>query len=257
MKSLIGITTELDDGGRFAKRYAGKKLVNVWQAYVDAVRDAGGFAILLSPTADRAEIKAMLQKIDGLLITGSASDVPPDFYGERMVKGSHTTPNPVRAAFEKALILGARQKGMPVLGICGGEQIINVAFGGTLYQDLRLLFSKKISHESNSSKNPAMHRIAIKPGTLLSRTLFGPRPCHAITVNSYHHQGVKKPGRGLIASAFCNDGLIEAVEAEKGFVLGVQWHPERMYINSAQQLHLIHMFIRAGREYIAKAQKSI
>jgi len=257
MKPLIGITADVDDGSRFASRYAGKKILHMWSAYFEAITDSGAAAVLLAPGKPE-DIGLILSRLDGILLTGTASDVPPSFYGEKTIKAAKVKPNHERAEFERVLILQAIRRGLPILGICGGEQILNVALGGSLYQDVRLQVGKKVSHESSSSKNPAMHEVEIKPGSLLSRSLFSVRSKKPtrLMVNSYHHQAIKKPGKGLKVSAICKaDGLIEAVEAEKGFALGVQWHPERMYQTSQPQSRLIRHFLNASREYAAKAKK--
>jgi putative glutamine amidotransferase len=246
MKPLIGITADVDDGSRFAKRYSGKKILHMWSAYFEAITDSGAAAVLLAPGKPE-DIGLILSRLDGILLSGTASDVPPSFYGEKTIKAAKVKPNSERGKFERDLILKAIQRGLPILGICGGEQILNVALGGSLYQDVRLQVGKKVSHESSSSKNPAMHEVEIEPCTLLSRLLFPGRSKkpNRLMVNSYHHQAIKKPGKGLKVSAICKaDGVIEAVEAEKGFVLGVQWHPERMYKEKAEQSSLIRQFLR-------------
>jgi len=248
MKPLIGITAEVDDGGRFARGYAGKKIVHLWSAYLEAVGDAGGAAVLLAPAKDPGDIDLILGRLDGILLTGSAKDVPPSFYGEKIIKAAKVRPMPERSAFEKELVLKAAKAGIPVLGICGGAQIINVAFGGTLFQDIKFQCKTSVKHAA-SGKGPALHEVNIQGDTLLSEMLF-PRPVHKpkrIIVNSSHHQAVKKAGSGLRVSARAADGVIEAIESEKGFVLGVQWHPERMYQDNSRQFSLIRKFLRRAK----------
>jgi putative glutamine amidotransferase len=246
MKPLIGITADIDDGSRFARRYAGKKIVHLWSAYLEAVLEAGGAAVLLAPLSHLEHLDLMLGKLDGILLTGSASDVPPSFYGEKIIKAAHVAPKPERAKFEKELVLRAARLGLPMLGICGGEQIINVAFEGSLFQDITLQCQTPICHESGGSSAQNMHEVEIEPETRLARLLFAkpPKKKTRITVNSSHHQAVKKLGRGLRLSAKARDGIIEGIEAEKGFIIGVQWHPERLYRQKPEQYRLLRQFLK-------------
>jgi len=255
MKPVIGITADIDDAGRFSARYAGKKMVHLWDAYLDAARDTGGIPVLLAPTRNSKDIKQMLSRVDRVIISGGAFDVPPSFYGEKILKAAKVKPKPERAGFERKLILEAKRWGVPVLGICGGEQIINVAFGGSLFQDLRLQVKTKIKHEPGSDKETAMHEVNIQPGSLLARLLFENEPGDKKTtlVNSSHHQAIKKPGKGLRVSAIAADGLIEAIEAKKGFIIGVQWHPERLYQKMPEQFRLLERFVAAEGKAGGKA----
>jgi len=246
MKPLIGITADIDDAGRFARRYAGKKIVHLWSAYLEAVQDAGGAAILLAPSRHLKHLDLLLNKVDGILLTGSASDVPPSLYGEKIIKAGHVSPKPERARFEKELVLRAARLGLPVLGICAGEQLINVAFHGSLFQDLALQCSSKIRHQPAPSQTRALHQVEIEPQTRLAHLLFAQPPKNKkhITVNSSHHQAVKELGKGLRVSAKSPDGIIEGIEAEEGFIVGVQWHPERLYKQKPEQFRLIQQFLK-------------
>jgi putative glutamine amidotransferase len=249
MKPLIGVTADIDDGSRFSKRYAGKIIVHLWDAYLQAVRDAGGVPVLIAPARDSGEISLLLKRLDGILISGGAFDVPPSFYGEKIIPGARVKPKPGRATFERRLVQDAVKAGKPVLGICGGHQIINVAFGGSLIQDIPLQCKTGTAHNTISGKPVAMHSVDVEPDTVLARALFS-KPIKSrkrITVNSFHHQAVKKIGRGLRATASAQDGLIEAIEAKKGFVIGVQWHPERLYREKSEQLRLLEQFIKAAK----------
>lgn len=249
MKPLIGVTADIDDALRFSKRYAGKKLVHLWEAYLQAVRDSGGAPVLIAPSEDPSEMALLLKHLNGILISGGAFDVPPSFYGEKTIRGAKVKPKPERAKFEKQLVIAACKAGKPILGICGGEQIINVAFGGTLFQDLPLQCQTKNQHNSPSGRPIARHEVDVEPDSLLAQALF-PKPLTSIkriSVNSSHHQAVKKMGKGLRMAATSPDGLIEAIEAENGFVIGVQWHPERMYRESHEQFRLLCQFIKAAK----------
>jgi putative glutamine amidotransferase len=253
MKPIIGITADWDDGSRFKKDYAGRKIVHLWQQYVDAIRDAGGCAVILSPTEDNEEIRAMVKLIDGLLISGGAFDIPPRDYGEKTLKAAKVSPKPLRSAFEVKLFRAALKKGLPVLGICGGEQVINVALGGRLFQDLKLQRKNSIRHSSGPGGKKTFHGIGVAPKSLLAKVLFGKtaKGRFCIRVNSSHHQAVKSVGAGLKTSATARDLVIEAIEMDKGFVLGVQWHPERLYKTSPEQANLLKAFVAAARNNVS------
>jgi putative glutamine amidotransferase len=250
MRPLIGVTADIDDGGRFSKRYAGKSMVHIWEAYLQAVRDAGGAPVLLAPTERSGEIDQVLEMLHGVLISGSAFDVPPEFYGEKKIHATKLKPAPLRAEFERQVALRSIKAGKPLLGICGGEQIINVAFGGSLFQDIPLQFETRIKH-SQGGRAPAMHKVDVEPDTVLARALFS-KPIKnrkRITVNSFHHQAVKEIGKGLRVSAIAEDGLIEAIEGSCGFVLGVQWHPERLYLEKLEQARLLRNLVKAAKSF--------
>jgi len=251
MKPLIGITADIDDGSRFSQKYSGKRIVHLWERYINAIQDAGGGAILIPVSDDQRDVKIILERIDGLLVSGGAFDVPPFYYGEELLADARVKPKEERSKFEKALILEAVKRGMPILGICGGEQIINVAFGGSLFQDIPSQCQKHLEHEQKLPANQISHQVEIQPNTLLAKILFK-KPCRkkkVIWVNSTHHQAVKKAGRGLKVSALAPDKIIEAIEAEQGFIIGVQWHPELLYPNYPEQFQLLAEFIRSAKLY--------
>jgi len=249
MKPLIGVTADIDDALRFSKRYAGKKIVHLWDAYLQAVRDAGGVPVLVAPAEDIGEIALLLKRLDGILISGGTFDVPPSFYGEKTIPGARVKPKPERAKFERQLVLDAVRAGKPVLGICGGHQIINVALGGSLFQDIALQCRTKIAHNSPTGKPMAMHGVDVEPDSMLMRALF-PKPVKKmkrITVNSSHHQAIKEIGKGLRVTAAARDGLIEAIEGKDGFLIGVQWHPERLYREKREQFRLLEQLVKAAK----------
>ncbi|WP_412517269.1 gamma-glutamyl-gamma-aminobutyrate hydrolase family protein [Actinomadura madurae] len=186
-------------------------------AYADCVTAAGGIPLWLSRTADPAALAAAL---DGFVI-GGGQDVDPRLYGS--VPDRHSTVlDPARDEFECELVRAAVHAGRPVLGICRGNEVINVAFGGTLRGDLAL----GVGESHGFLGYPAAHRshaVTLAEGSLLAR-LLGP----AAAVNSYHHQSVDKLGAGLVATAHAPDGVIEGVERPGTDLLGVQWHPEML-----------------------------
>jgi putative glutamine amidotransferase len=191
--------------------------------YIDAVQLAGGMALLLPPDPSLSEQpEELLGLLDGLLLAGGA-DIDPATYGQRPHPETQETV-PQRDAFEIALTRAAIEHDIPVLGICRGMQLINVALGGSLIQHL----PEHLGHEEHckvtGSFDGSDHEVEVLEGTLAIRVIGEAR--HA--TKSHHHQGVDRLGTGLQVSAVAHaDGLIEALELpERGFVLGVQWHPE-------------------------------
>jgi putative glutamine amidotransferase len=198
----------------------GRERVTLNTAYVRAL-DAAGVVPLALPTmlAPERAVAALGSEIRGLVLTGG-EDVEPARYGAvRHPKLEDT--DPARDAAELALIAAARARRLPILAICRGIQILNVALGGTLYQDLASERPGPVTHTGNDGR----HAVRVEPGSLLERTL-GVR---AATVNSRHHQAIRDLAPGLRAVAWAEDGLIEAAEpADAGapWMLAVQWHPE-------------------------------
>jgi putative glutamine amidotransferase len=195
--------------------------------YVDAVQSAGGLAVMLPPdpvlVEDPGEVLGLL---DGLVLAGGA-DIDPAAYGEPCHAETVDTV-PERDAFEIALVRAAIERGLPVLGICRGMQLINVAYGGTLLQHLPERFGHHEHRRVAGSFDGADHEVRLLPGSLVERMVG--EQSHA--TKSHHHQGVDRLGEGLVVSGTSVlDGLPEAIELEPDsngqcFVLGVQWHPE-------------------------------
>ncbi len=215
----IGISCDFetitDRRGAPSPRYVLQEL------YVTAVEQAGGEPWLL-PHLPPERAASVLEVVDGLVLSGGDFDVPPSFYGEetRHVRGVREA----RSAFERALVLAAHERDLPVLGVCGGMQILNVALGGSLYQDLCEV-PGCLQHQQPHDKRRPHHPVAVTPGTLLATLVGGDR----VEVNSTHHQVAKTVGPGVVACAVAPDGVIVAVVATgRRFMLGVQWHPEAL-----------------------------
>jgi putative glutamine amidotransferase len=187
------------------------------RSYVDAVVRAGGLPLIL-PVLDPADADQVLQTVDGLLLTGGG-DVEPLHYGATAVPEVHGI-DPGRDAFELALVPAAAAAGIPVLGICRGAQVLNVAMGGTLVQHLPDVSDRP--HCLRDRSGEPVHDVGIEAGTRLA----GLAGVDRLPVNSLHHQAVDTLGSGLRAVAWADDGVVEAIEGVWSRMLGVQWHPE-------------------------------
>ena len=228
----IGLTLDADEAGRY----------RIERGYVEAVLAAGGLPILLPHEPPAAA--AYLSLLDALVVTGGAFDVPPELYGDqrREVCGPA---KPERTGFEKEILEAALASALPVLGICGGMQLLNVVRGGTLYQDLEA-DTGKAGHEQPAPKDVPSHGLKVAVGTLLWR-LIGPGvPEHR--VNSTHHQAVRQPGTGVLVAATAPDGVVEAIELpDLPFAIGVQWHPEAVRRHDARQAGIFTGLVEAAR----------
>jgi putative glutamine amidotransferase len=213
--------------------------------YLQAIQEAGGVPLVLPLVLSRTQQIFLLQRLDGLLVTGSGSDLAPRFYGESQ-QYPFQQMSEERARLELGLSKMAFTHQVPTLGICGGMQSMNVALGGTLIQNIPDQIVTKIQHLQKSSAENTVHPIQIEPGTLLRRIIKKPN----IPVNSSHHQSVKTIPRSFQISALASDGVIEAIEADgHPFWLGVQWHPEFLYRKDILQKRLFSAFIKAARDY--------
>ena len=188
--------------------------------YADAIVEAGGLPVALPH--DPALAGAYLDRVDALVVTGGAFDVDPVLYG---VGERHATVTlkEGRTAAELALLQGALARDMPVLGICGGQQLLAVALGGTLIQHIPDSLPDALQHEQPNPRHEAGHTVRVVPGTLLHRIVGA----EVMRVNSAHHQAVDDPGPFARVNARAPDGVVEGVEDDRfAFCLGVQWHPE-------------------------------
>jgi len=181
----------------------------------DLAEEAGAVPLLLTPTA---HVEEVLERIDGLVLQGGG-DVHPEHYGGELHPQTNTLDRR-RDEFELELLRGARERRMPVLGICRGIQLVNVGYGGTLVQHLPEVTD--LDHEQLGSWDAVAHRVEIAPGSRLAHVLGTTE----LDVNSVHHQAVDRLGAGLRPVAWADDGVVEAIEHETEPVLAVQWHPE-------------------------------
>lgn len=228
----IGLTLDAEEG---AGRYF------LGRAYVDAVLAAGGLPILLPHARDAAA--AYLALLDGLVVTGGFFDVPPELYGEERREACGVT-RPERTAFEKEVLEAALAARMPVLGVCGGMQLLNVVRGGTLYQDLPQDAGIR-GHEQPAPRDVPSHEVVVQPGTHLA-ALVG---AGSLQVNSTHHQALREPGAGVLVSARAPDGVAEAIELpDLPFALGVQWHPEAVARHEPRHAALYRGLVAVARD---------
>ena len=215
-RPLIGLTLDSEPAGGWAKQpwYA------IRQNYCDAIAAAGGLPVCLPHEPDLA--LAYLDHIQGVVVTGGAFDVDPSLFGAT-VKHATVTTKDRRTAFELALMRGLLAKDLPILGICGGQQLLAVALGGTLVQHLPDEIPSDIPHEQPNPRTEAGHEVIVAANTLLHRIVGQER----IPVNSAHHQAVKAVPASILVNASAPDGVIEGIEdPARRFCLGVQWHPE-------------------------------
>ena len=233
-RPLVGITIGYSSESRevFALR----------DDYVRAVETAGGLPLVLAPGAPE-DAPLLLDRVDALLLTGGA-DVDPRLYGEP----AHETVTrviPERDTFELALSREALSKDLPLLAICRGHQVLNVATGGTLIQDLPSQLKGAMDHDPDTERWSPAHDVRILPGTRL-REILGEEK---VAVNSFHHQAVKEPGRGVIVSAYSEgDDVVEGIEVPgRRLAVGVQWHPEAFWDKDGRFQPLFEALVRASR----------
>lgn len=236
MKPRVAVTsrTEMQSRGPYA---------TVNRNYLDSVVRAGGLPWILPPTGDEDDAGLYLHNADGLLVTGGA-DVWPPHYGEDP-RPEVTVCDPARDRWEMALVKEARRRGLPVFGVCRGLQIINVALGGTLYQDLPAQVGGPVGHSPDLPMDELWHRIHLEPGASLVRQVFGRDEA---MVNSFHHQAVKDLAPGLRVTAKAGDGVVEAFEGTDGpWLAAVQFHPETLTARYPEFVGLFAGLVSAGR----------
>ncbi|KDR93761.1 putative glutamine amidotransferase [Peptoclostridium litorale DSM 5388] len=236
MKPLIGITTNF----MMAEKglLSGQERYFLESDYVKAIENVGGTCILFPHTSDVESFVRYLDLVDGIVISGGI-DINPMFYGdEPMEKTGYF--NTKQDFFDVELTKKAIQSHVPILGLSRGIQIINVALGGTLYQDVSYMEKRALKHMQESKRSEKSHCISIEKDSKLYE-IFGEEK---IFVNSFHHQAIKDIGKGLKVSARASDGVIEAVELEgEDFVMGVQWNPEFMADEYEEQEGIFKKFV--------------
>lgn len=233
MRPIIGITCKIEGE---------KDWLYLPQSYAKAIEAAGGMPLLLPYPEDADRISQLIQLVDGLLLSGGV-DLDPSYFGEQPHPALGEI-SPQRDAVELALAREALQADLPVFAICRGVQLLNVAAGGTLVQDIPSQIAKAIKHSQKAPEWHPTHRVRLEKDSLLAKALGA----EEVAVNSYHHQAVKSPAPGFRITAVAPDGVAEGLESGgHTFVLGVQWHPEGMWQKDSQSLKLFKSFVDACR----------
>lgn len=229
----IGLTLDVDDVRR---RY------ELPRAYADAVLAAGGLPIPI-PYGEAGVAAAYLALLDGLVVTGGDFDLAPERYGEAP-RADCGPAKPERTDFEWALCEAALAGRIPLLGVCGGMQLLNVVRGGTLWQDLATDLGLR-GHQQPAPKDAPHHRVEVVAGSLAGQLLGA----GSLAVNSTHHQAVRDPGAGVLVSARAEDGVVEAIELpDVPFALGVQWHPEAVARHDPRHAAVYRGLVEAARD---------
>ena len=243
MRPLILATTSTDAESRRTQH------VLLGSPYLLAIEQPGATPVLVTPTHGEEARAQLLELAHGLVLTGG-EDVAPSRYGEQPHPELGTV-NFARDEMEFTLLRGALERRMPVLAICRGMQLLNVALGGTLYQDLPSQLGGDLIHEQDAAVNDRWHHARVEEDSRMAE-IFGSPTLH---INSFHHQGIKDVAPALRARAWAEDGLVEAIEApDYPWVFGVQWHPERGEAEIIQDRRhpdrrLFWAFAQACREY--------
>lgn len=212
--------------------------------YIRAIEELGGIPLILPLVAGSSARRRLLDRVDGLLMTGSGPDLPPSLYGERQ-RYKFPLVSERRADFELELVRQSRMRELPMLGICGGMQAINVACGGSLFQDIPAQVPNAMDHRQKTKAIHVSHAVTVEPKSLLKKVVARER----LMVNSSHHQSVKTVAPSLIASAVAPDGIIEAIESPTHrFLLAIQWHPEFLFERHAVHRRLFEALLRAARQ---------
>lgn len=234
-KPVIGVVPLFDEGRD-----------SIWMipGYMDMLVACGALPIILPFSSEPREVARDFELVDGVLVTGG-QDVSPYLYGERSIPECGR-PYAKRDLLDQELIRYCRTSRTPLLGICRGIQILNVTYGGTLWQDLPTQAPSNIDHHMSPPYDTVAHEVTLKPGSRLADILG----CTSLGVNSYHHQAVREVAPGLEAEAWAPDGLVEALrDPTQEFMLGVQWHPELSWRVDPRQKHLVSAFVAAARNH--------
>lgn len=233
MKPVIGITSSWDEE---------KQTSVLPYAYVDAVLEAGGIPVLL-PIMPKDDAEEILSNIDGVLFPGGA-DVDPQRYGER----PHEKLNYVDPRLDEMELNIAKlslERRLPILGICRGCQLVNVAAGGTLVQDIPSQVGGAMKHSQKAPRWHGTHEVILEEGCFAADIFESRR----FAVNSFHHQSVRDAGDGLSISGRALDGVAEVTEGRQGFVLLLQWHPEAMWRKNPLFLKPFKAFVKAAEQF--------
>jgi putative glutamine amidotransferase len=219
--------------------------------YSEAIEAAGGAPLHLSLIPNREYIRAVMEQMDGVLLPGSDSDVDPLRYGQE----PHTrlgSVQPLKDETDLLVLEEIERRATPLFAICYGMQVLNVARGGTLIQDIESQMPEAIKHQQGAPRDRQSHRVRLLEGSLLCGVAGG----QSALVNSHHHQAIETVGRDLVATAWTADGLVEALEDPRAerFALAVQWHPEIAWERDPFSTALFARFMAEARAYAANRQ---
>ena len=231
MKPIIGITPLWDST---------KNSYWMLPDYMRAVELSGGIPVILPLTTDETTIKQLATTLDGFLFSGGP-DVHPSYFNEEVMPECGEICSP-RDSLEMMLFKEVLPLDKPILGICRGLQLINIALGGSIYQDLATQYDVKVAHRMEAPYNREAHKVSIVPDTIFTDWI----PCTELGVNSCHHQAIKDLADGLVACAISEDGLVEAIHMPaKKFLAATQWHPEMGLDAGMYSEHIFNAFISA------------
>lgn len=237
-RPIIGLTPHYQTAGCFAEY----PWVAVRDAYYQVLYDLGAMPIIF-PILGPEPAEVLLDMVDGLLLTGGDFDIPPSMYGEEITSSTVITSDK-RTQTELPLLVKALERKMPILGLCAGEQLINVVRGGSLIQDIPSECPDALQHWQPMCRYEPQHEVTVLQGTQL-HSIVG---CDRLAVNSRHHQAVKRVGNHLRINAVSDDGIVEGVEAvDHPFCIGVQWHPEFLITEGDRRIQ--QAFIEAVKQY--------
>lgn len=237
-RPLIGVTADLSEASNQSEKPE-EPTFFVPQRYLSAIERAGALALILAPNLSAAAVRQMIAPLDGLVITGGNFDIDPRWYGEKPLRELRTI-KARRTEFELEITTQALKEDLPVLGICGGAQALNVALGGSLYQDIAAQVPGARAHEQSARKEHGGHCVHVAAGTRLHAIVQR----RTMEVNTTHHQAVKELGRGLVVNATAEDGVTEGIESTRHrWILGVQWHPEVLAPRRREQQRIFSHFV--------------
>ncbi len=236
-RPVIGITTriELETDRFYLSRH-----------YSEAVEAGGGVPLLIPLIPERDYLAHLISRVDGILLPGSDSDVDPVRY-QREAHPQLGSVHPLKDETDLLALEEIEERRIPLFAICFGVQVLNVARGGTLVQDIRSQLPNALKHDQGIPRDRHSHRVKLLEGSLVAE-LAGVKET---PVNSHHHQAIETLGRDLVATAWATDGLVEAVEDPRGdrFVLGVQWHPELGWQRDEFSRAMFSRFVTEARRF--------
>ena len=235
-KPVIGLTGSFRPDSWTAQHFLN-------ESYLHAVRHFGGIPLFIPVLTEKEELEYLLNQCDGLILTGG-NDIDPERFGEHLLNDTVVIASERDEAETAVLDLAVRMD-IPILGICRGIQMMNVYFGGTLYQDIPAQCPSDIKHRMEEPYHRTSHSCILVPRSPL-HTLAGK---DSIGVNSHHHQAIKEPAPGFLVMGRSEDGIIEAIcDPGKPFCWGVQWHPERIWDIEDSSAKVFEAFIAASRK---------